>query len=62
MLYVYLTFDVFWTEKSQNIEFPDFPLFLIFALMEENSALWKIIPHSWKTAEKSCSRMHILYF
>ena len=31
MWYVYLTFEVSWTEKSQNIEFPDFPLFLIFA-------------------------------
>ena len=30
--------------------------------MEENSALWKIIPHSWKTAEKSCPRMRILRF
>ena len=33
MWYVYLTFEVSWTEKSQNIEFPDFPLFLIFAQM-----------------------------
>ena len=31
MWYVYLTFEVSWAEKSQNKEFPDFPLFLIFA-------------------------------
>ena len=31
MWYVYLIFEVSRTEKSQNIEFRDFPLFLIFA-------------------------------
>ena len=31
MWYVYLTFEVSWTDISQNIEFPDCSLFLIFA-------------------------------
>ena len=35
MWYVYLTFEVSWTDISQNIEFSYFPLFLIFAQMRQ---------------------------
>ena len=42
MWYVYLTFEVSWTEKSQNIEFPDFPLFLNFAHFSIAKTPWMI--------------------
>ena len=36
MWYVYLTFEVSWAEKLQNIEFPDFPLFFSFCPFQYN--------------------------